>query len=166
MPFLELYLKDIKFDPKVQTYCNNPKFQCPNYSKSWACPPEAPYMKDPVSQFKKFFLIYSKFNLKPLKIRNEVDREEMENEIHKFLDNYNEDYNSKLILWDGYCRVCHKEDKKCTYQSNKPCRYPNEIRYSMEAVGIDVDKTVKKLNIKLEWPPKNYAYRFSLICFK
>ncbi|MFW9770939.1 MAG: DUF2284 domain-containing protein, partial [Candidatus Thorarchaeota archaeon] len=52
------------------------------------------------------------------------------------------------------------------YQSNKPCRYPNEIRYSMEAVGIDVDKTVKKLNIKLEWPPKNYAYRFSLICFK
>lgn len=182
LPFCEIKLNDICFDPKVQTYCNNQKFRCPNYNNSWACPPESPYMKEIVSQFDKFFLIYFKFNLKEhlngqnLEIdkrsfsnsfyRNELVRDYLEKEIIDFLENYKEDYNDKLILWDGYCRVCSKEGRKCTYYLKKPCRYPTDIRFSMEAVGIDVDKTVKNLDFALEWPPLNYVYRFGLVCFK
>jgi predicted metal-binding protein len=185
MPAVEIGLKDIVFDPKVQNYCNNPKFRCPNYSHSWACPPEAPYMKNKVSQFKRFFLIFYKFDLKTytrkLKLKfprrsenliinsfyqNDVSRDYLEEEILNFIKSFKEQYKAFFILWDGYCRVCYKEGKKCSYDLKESCRYPNQIRYSMEAVGIDVDKTVKNLNILIEWPPINYSYRFGLICFK
>ncbi|MHA1412798.1 MAG: DUF2284 domain-containing protein, partial [Promethearchaeota archaeon] len=48
----------------------------------------------------------------------------------------------------------------------QPCRYPDKIRYSMEAVGINVTETVRKLNFKIEWPPKKHVYRFGVACLK
>ncbi|MFW9941430.1 MAG: DUF2284 domain-containing protein [Candidatus Thorarchaeota archaeon] len=186
MPFLEIKLGDIIFDPKVQTYCINPNFRCPNYGHSWACPPEAPYLKEFVSKFKEFFLIYYELNLNTYlkeekdknedlseeSIKNELYtagflRNKLEKEIYMSLEENQGKYKEKFILWDGYCRVCsNKEDKGCTYDSGKPCRYPNKKRYSMEAVGIDVTTTVNNLKLNIEWPPINYVYRFGLICFR
>ncbi|MFX0059593.1 MAG: DUF2284 domain-containing protein [Candidatus Heimdallarchaeota archaeon] len=185
MPVIEIDLKNIIFDPKVQNYCNNPEFKCPNYGHSWACPPEAPYLEKSIADFRKFYLVYHEFNLKDYVnkkrkdkpkqsekriresfYRKEIVRDYLENEIYDFLESFKESYNEKLILWDGYCRVCNKAGESCTYDDCKPCRYPLEKRYSMEAVGIDVDKTVKNLKIQIEWPPLNKAYRFGLICFK
>ena len=185
MPAIEINKEDIIFDPQVQTYCNNPKFKCPNYGHSWACPPIAPFLEKEVSQLNKFFLIYYKYDLRKHvndvksknpdiseeKIRNdfyrkEFTRDHVEDEIQDFIRNYTELYKEIFILWDGYCRVCIKEGKQCTYDSEIPCRYPEQIRYSMEAVGIDVSKTVSQINLDIEWPPINYAYRFGLICLK
>ena len=45
------------------------------------------------------------------------------------------------------------------------CRYSDKNRYSMEAVGIEVTKTVRALNFEIQWPPKNHVYRFGLVCF-
>ncbi|MFX1345577.1 MAG: DUF2284 domain-containing protein [Promethearchaeota archaeon] len=186
MPFLEIKLGEIIFDPKVQTYCINPNFRCPNYGHSWACPPEAPYLKEFLSKFKEFFLIYYELNLNTY-LKEEKDKKEdlseesiknklytagflrnkLEKEIYMFLEENQGKYKEKFILWDGYCRVCsNKEDKGCTYDSGKPCRYPNKKRYSMEAVGIDVTTTVTNLKLNIEWPPTNYVYRFGLICFR
>ncbi len=185
MPAVEIIVEDIIFDPKVQSYCNNSNYQCPNYGHSWTCPPEAPYLEEEVSHYKKFFLIYYEFNLKEYveriklefpkrseeKIRNsfyrkDIVRDYLGKEVNTFLQNYGNSYNEKLILWDGYCRICFKEGKNCTYDDGIPCRYPDKKRFSMEAVGIDVDKTVKSVDIEIEWPPVNFAYRFGLICFK
>ena len=184
MPAIEISMKDIFFDLQVQAYCNNPKFRCPNYGHFWACPPIAPYLEKKVSQFKKYYLIYYKYdlseyvndiksknpNLSEKRIRNDFYRKEfmrdhVEDEIELFIKNYIEHYNEIFILWDGYCRICSKQKKTCTYDSKIPCRYPEQIQYSMEAVGIDVTKTVSKLNLDIEWPPINHAYRFGLICY-
>ena len=186
MPYIEIRYSDISFDPKVQTFCHNPKFKCPNYGHSWACPPEAPYLEKVVSSFRKFYLVYYQFDLKSyvkqIKANHPKRKEEkilgsfyakalmrdyLETELLSFIDEYQEDYEERLVLWDGYCRVCNNpKDKYCTYDSGKPCRYPDKKRYSMEAVGINVNDTVKNLQIELEWPPLNYAYRFGLVCFK
>lgn len=184
MPAIEISKEDIVFDRQVQTYCNNPKFRCPNYDHSWACPPIAPYLKEKISQFNKFYLIYYKYDLNRYvndikskfsdlseeEIRNDFYRKEfmrdhVEDEIHDFIKNYIEHSNEIFILWDGYCRICSKQGISCTYESETPCRYADQIRYSMEAVGIDVTKTVSNINIDIEWPPINYAYRFGLICY-
>jgi predicted metal-binding protein len=94
-------------------------------------------------------------------------RDELEREILNFLKNYHENFEEKLVLWDGFCRVCsNKKDKGCTHISGKSCRYPDKKRYSMEAVGIHVTQTVKNLNLGIEWPPINYYYRFGLVSFK
>ena len=186
MPFLKIKLEDIIFDPKVQTYCVSPNYKCPSYGHSWACPPEAPYLEEFVSKFNEFFLIYYELDLNEYiakekgknpdsseeSIKNELYkgkflRNKLEKEIYMFLENYHDTYEEKLILWDGFCRVCfNKKDKGCTYDSGKPCRYPDKKHYSMEATGISVTDMVKKLNLNIEWPPTNYVYRFGLICFK
>lgn len=186
MPFLKVELKDIIFDPKVQTYCVSPSYKCPSYGHSWACPPEAPYLEAEVAKFKEFYLIYYQLNLsdyikkekakypekseatiKNMVYTNNLLHDKLENEIIDFLDKYKKPYEEKLILWDGYCRICsNKLDKGCTYDTGKPCRYPDKRKYSMEAVGIEVTTTVANLNLNIQWPPKDFLYRFGLICFK
>ncbi len=186
MPYLEIDHKDIVFDPKVQTFCNNPKFKCPNYGHSWACPPEAPYLEKEVSQFKKFFLVFVKFDLETYvkeqkvmhprrseeKLRThfygkELVRDLFEQEMNKFLEECGNKFGERLILWEGHCRTCNNPvDKGCTHDSGKGCRYPKKRHYSIEAVGINVDKTVKNAKIQLEWPPKKCVYRFGIVCFK
>lgn len=185
MPFLEINLNDIIFDSKVQTYCISSNFKCPNYGHSWACPPEAPYLEKEISKYEKFFLVFTKFNLidfvekekvkQPNKTENSIKtaffmknllRDILEQEIMLFLKK-KITYKEKLVLWDGFCRLCsNKKDKGCTYDAGDPCRYPDQKRYSMEAVGIDVNKTVTNLNFNLEWPPNEFVYRFGLVCFK
>ena len=159
MPYTEIRLEDIVFDPKVQTYCNNPRFKCPNYGHSWACPPEAPYLEKEVSMYNRFFLIYYQFELEPYikKVQSKHPkhsrdriinalfwkgfvRDYLEQEMVEFLEKNQVKHKDILTLWDGFCRVCfNKKDRGCTYDSGKPCRYPKKIRYSMEAVGINVD---------------------------
>ena len=186
MPFLKIKLEDIIFDPEVQTYCVSPNYKCHSYGHSWACPPEAPYLEEAVSKFNEFFLIYYELDLNEY-LANEKDknpnlseetiknmlytgkilRNKLEKEIYTFLENYQEKFEEKLVLWDGFCRVCfYKIDNGCTYDSGEPCRYPDKKRYSIEAVGMNVTNTVRNLNINIEWPPINYVYRFGLICFK
>jgi predicted metal-binding protein len=186
LPFLEIKFKDLIFDEKVQTYCINSNFKCPSYGHSWACPPEAPYLEQEISKYLKFYLIFVKFNLDAYveeeKLKN-VKRNEnyirnaflmknplrnnLEEEIELFLTSYQHQHKEILVLWDGFCRVCFNDkDKGCTYDTRDPCRYQDKIRYSMEAVGIDVSQTVKKLNFNLEWPPNEFVYRFGLICCK
>ena len=185
MPSIKINFHNIMFDPEVQNYCNKEDFKCPNYAHSWACPPETPFLEEVVSTYSEFYLIYYDFDLKyyieenlkknPKLTRKKVlskfyrldlVRDSLEIEIIYFINNVKPNYKEILILWDGYCRVCFKKGERCTYDSGKPCRYPDEIRFSMEAVGINVDKTVRSVGIDLEWPPVNHAYRFGLICLK
>ncbi len=185
MPYMEISFDDIIFDRKIQTLCITPQFKCPYYGHSWACPPEAPYMEQEISKYSKFFLIYRKFNLAEYvaikkkqhpkrserSIRNRfylktIMRNDLEKEVSQFLQQYTENYRERLILWGGHCRVCEQKGyRKCSYDKNEPCRFPDQMRYSMEAVGIDVTNTVKNLDLEIEWPPIKYYYRFALFCF-
>ncbi|MFX0134112.1 MAG: DUF2284 domain-containing protein [Candidatus Hodarchaeota archaeon] len=185
MPFVQIQLNDIKFNPKVQFMCVSPSFSCPSYNHTWSCPPVAPYLEEEVKKYSKFFLIYSKFDLashieqvkekhpkwSELKIKFKYQMKsaihnDLVKEVTKFLEQYKEPYEKRLVLYDGFCRVCHnKEDGGCTYDSGKPCRYPDQRRYSMEAVGIEVIRTVIESNVDIGYPSKKYDYRFGLVCF-
>lgn len=184
MPHEEITLKDIIISREVQKYCNNPQFKCPNYGHSWACPPEVPYLEKEIGSYARFYLIYTKFDLKahieqekklhPKRktksildrlYRKNIIRDELEREILDFMASIKEDDEKFLALWDGHCRICSNPiDKGCTHDKGQPCRYPDKIRFSMEAVGINVNETVKNVGIELEWPPKHYLYRFGLVC--
>ncbi|MBD3195258.1 MAG: hypothetical protein GF317_09395 [Candidatus Lokiarchaeota archaeon] len=177
MPWKEIQKEKILFDKKVQTFCVSNKFECPNYGHNWACPPEAPYLEDEIMNFEKYFLVYSKIIISSEKDTKEIEksnslniqkelRDEIEGEISRFLKQNKSKYERIKILWDGHCRICSKEGKKCTYDTGESCRYPDKIRYSMEAVGIHVTKTVKKAGLNIEWPPKNHVFRFALISAK
>jgi len=186
LPFIEINYFDIAFDENVQNLCVNSKYSCPNYSHCWACPPNSPFMKNKLAQHEKFFLVYYKYDLhnfsekmrerhsnwsdkmcrNPRYYNNSI-RKGLELEINQFLLTYKEKYQSRLILGGGSCRICKTQKYHgCSFDLNEPCRFPEKRRYSMEAVGINVDETVKQFGIHLEWPPINWVYQIGLICFK
>ena len=186
MPYQEISLKDIIFDPKVQTYCVSPKFKCPSYGHSWVCPPEAPYLEDEVSKFNEFYIVFCEINLseqiRKEKIQNPDSSEtqirnklltgsllgiKLEKEIKQLFEEDHNKSKEKLVLGSGYCRVCFNKNKGgCTYDNGIPCRYPDNKRYSMEAVGVNVTDTIRKIGLNIEWPPINFVYLFGLVCFR
>jgi len=187
---IPIKLEQIVFDRDVQKQCVSPGFHCPSYEKSWSCPPVSPYLEEEINSFDKFFLIYTTFNIKKyiqqekvkypkksdVRIRYELYATDvtsrnslvmggLEKEITEFVDNYNGEFKEKLVLWAGTCRLCRiKMDMPCSMIDDESCRFPEEIRYSMEAVGIDVMRTVRNTGLKLD--PVNYEYRFGLVCYK
>ncbi len=187
MPVAEIKYEDLVFDPAVQKLCVTPKFSCPHYGHSWACPPEAPFMKETLAKYRKFYLVYFGVNLdeyvqaqrkkhsrwSDTTIRNSIYsskllQEGYEVDLKKFLDSYNEPYSEKLVFWcGGSCDLCENpQDGGCTHDAGQPCRKPSEIHYSMEAVGMLVNETVKKAGINIEWPPVHWTYRIGLVCYK
>ena len=188
MPFAQIRYEDIYFDRKVQEMCISPSFKCPFYGHSWSCPPNSPYLEKALSTYTEFFLIYSLFDLESY-IKKEKEKtgrsefyikntflltksfesNELENEFEKFLSQYTKPYKKRLLLYDGTCKYCKiQKTGACTFDSGEPCRFPNEMRYSMEATGIEVIQTVRdfKDKLKIEYPSNKYSYRFGLACFK
>jgi len=188
MPFIQIQYEDIYFDRKVQEMCISPNFKCPFYEHSWSCPPNSPYLEKALSTYAEFYLIYSLFDLESY-IKKEKERtgrsefyikntflltksfesNELEDEVNKFLEQYDKDYKKKLLLYDGTCKYCKiQKAGACTFDSGEPCRFPSEKRYSMEATGIEVIQTVRDLKdkLKIQYPSNKYSYRFGLACFK
>lgn len=188
MPFAQINYEDLYFDSKVQEMCISPSFKCPFYGHSWSCPPNSPFLKNALSTYTEFYLIYSKFNLEEY-IKKEKERTgrsefyikntflltksfeafDLEEEFDKFLAQYKKNYKKRMLLYDGTCKYCKIQNLgTCTFDSGEPCRSPKEKRYSMEAVGIEVIRTVRDIKDKLgiEYPSNKYSYRFGLACFK
>jgi predicted metal-binding protein len=188
MPSIQIQYEDLYFDPKVQEMCISPSFKCPFYGHSWSCPPNSPYLEKALSTYKEFYLIYSMFDLETY-IKEEKERTgrsefyvkntflltkgfdltDLEDEFEKFLGQYNKDYKKRLLLYDGTCKYCKIQNEgACTFDTGEPCRFPKEKRFSMEAIGIEVIRTVRKLKNKLnfDYPSNKYSYRFGLACFK
>jgi len=190
MPFAQIQYEDLYFDRIVQEMCVSPNFKCPFYDHSWSCPPNSPYLEKALSTYTDFFLIYSMFHLEGYiqKEKERTNRSEfyikntflltksfeamdLEDEFSKFLKRYKKEYKKRLLLYDGTCKYCKIQNLgACTYESGKPCRFPKEMRFSMEAVGIEVISTVRELKnkqvIDIEYPSNKYSYRFGLACYK
>jgi predicted metal-binding protein len=185
MPFIQIKFENLYFSREVQEMCVSPSFKCPSYGHSWTCPPAAPYLEKAISTHNEFYIIYSKFDLEAYikKERALTNRsefyvknmflltksfltEDLNVEFEKFLAQHNNPYKKRLLLYDGTCKFCSTQNAgECTYDAGEPCRYPKEKRFSMEAVGIEVIKSILELKID-GYPSNKYSYRFGLACFK
>ncbi|MHA1805388.1 MAG: DUF2284 domain-containing protein [Promethearchaeota archaeon] len=179
-----LKFSDIIFDSNVFSYCKNEKFTCPNYGHSWACPPASTSLEREFSHYKHFYLIGVKLNLdkyikrlqkkfpkkKRERLINELYRKkilerELNNFIITFLEKKKEKHENFFILWAGSCDTCELEGKRCTYEENEPCRYPEKMKRGMTSAGINTVETVKRFGLNLNWKNEKYTYRFGLACF-
>jgi len=188
MPYAQIQYEDVYFDPKVQEMCISPSFKCPFYGHSWSCPPNAPYLEKALATYTDFYLIYSMFDLESyinkekertgrseffikntFYLTNTFESNDLEKEFEQFLTQHTEEYKKRLLLYDGTCKYCKKQKAgACTFDSGEPCRFPQEKRFSMEAIGIEVIRTVGDLKsqLNIDYPSKKYSYRFGLACFK
>ena len=136
---------DIAVDEYLEKYVNIPEFaqkcrQCQSYASSWSCPP---------------------FDFDPAECQKHRSQEEISRIIAEvkagektLLANrlYEMEDDDSISLSEGVCSLCDS----CTRSENLPCRYPEKLRYSIEALGGNVGLTCSRLlGQQPEWVSEN-----------
>lgn len=165
------------------------KVGCPNYGKTLACPPYTPTAEEfrkIVSEYS--YAVFMKFESKaradaeiapylskaendpsiPENLKDRVqefwaawkaDKLQMLSAVHTLEKAaMNKGYPLAVGLVSGYCQLC----EKCT-RDRATCVYPSKVRYSEEAVGVNVKATAKNAGIKTQFPFDKNPSSFALI---
>jgi predicted metal-binding protein len=165
------------------------KVGCPNYGKTLACPPYTPTAEEfrkIVSEYS--YAVFMKFESKaradaeiapylskaendpsiPENLKDRVqefwaawkaDKLQMLSAVHTLEKAaMNKGYPLAVGLVSGYCQLC----EKCT-KDRTTCVYPTKVRYSEEAVGVNVKATAKNAGIKTKFPFDKNPSSFALI---
>ncbi|NLL38213.1 MAG: DUF2284 domain-containing protein [Clostridiales bacterium] len=162
-PICEFYFltpDELIFSDKVRIICEQ---QCPNYGKSWACPPgikPVEHCIEKCSAFEHVFLFTSVAEVPDCMdfdacLEARKDHEEMTHEIRK---KFRERFGEVLALSTG-CMLCDK----CAYP-NEPCRHPDERLSTIESHGILIMQTASDLGVTLDCGNNIVTY-ISLIFF-
>lgn len=152
----ELDTSTIIFREEVRATCAENK--CGAYGTNWSCPPGCGTLsqgEEKVRKYSKGLILQTSGELE-----DAFDAETMimlaENH-DKALDTFNaklkEIYPDAIVIGAGACTIC----KKCTYP-DEPCRFPNRMVYSMEALGMVVSDVCKANDIPYYYGPNTLTY--------
>jgi predicted metal-binding protein len=165
------------------------KVGCPDYGKTLSCPPYTPTAEE----FRKIvseyhYALFMKFKSRAKadpKIAKHLSKAEtdpaipqdIKDKVQKFWAAWKEDklkmlsavldlekaamskgYPLAIGLVSGYCQLC----EKCTLD-RATCVYPTKVRYSEEAVGVNVQATAKNAGIKAKFPFEKNPASFALL---
>ena len=133
---------------KFSACCRN----CRNYSKTWSCPP---FRFDPADVWGNYdtLLLQMRMLTVPGELREQVfSAEALRRAAAEFLRAEKEAmllellelekaFPGSMALSAGSCQVC--PEGTCARQTQEPCRNPNLMRYSIEALGGDVGKALE-----------------------
>lgn len=135
--------------------------QCGNYDQTWACPSFDFDVIQYWEKYRSFHIIGLKLRLSEKLRQKTLTEKEQEEVISRILwkekaklseELFAEEkkYPGSISLSAGSCQNCRKGT--CTRLEGKPCRFPEKMRYSIEALGGNVGLTVTKyLKQELEW---------------
>ena len=140
---------------RIGHYCR----QCPGYGMTWSCPP---FDFDPCTVsdgFKTVTLMATVISFdeqtraacKTAEQSAAMGRKAMEEVWQSLLPQLMEMERQapRSRVFTFRCRLC---SEGCTRPEGKPCRHPDRLRYSLEAVGFDVSAAARDLlDIELEW---------------
>ncbi|MCK4670013.1 MAG: DUF2284 domain-containing protein [Nanoarchaeota archaeon] len=122
-------------------------FGCDSYGKNWTCPPHNDITPEKarkiIKDYKRAILLqFDSTDYKKIyNILLSIEKEILNNNFYKV-----------FALSMGYCPLCDK----CTVPN--PCAFPELRRPPMEALGIDVFKTLKNIGIELKILKKGEKY--------
>jgi predicted metal-binding protein len=152
----DLNVDTIKVYTEVRDACAENK--CHQYGKNWACPPGCGTLDecaDRLHKYKKGLILQTTAVLE-----DALDFEGMQElgENHgkhaqAFAGKIKDLYPGAMMVGSGGCARC----ENCTYP-DKPCRFPNEITSSMEALGMLVSEVCKDNNIPYYYGPGTLTY--------
>lgn len=154
---IETYTKTIDVDTYIEDYVNVEEFleyckACRNYNRKWCCPA---FDFSPVSDY---WRRYDKLKVVGKKmLLDEADKENWESLMAQVkaeltAELYEEEVKNpgSISLSAGSCTICGEDN--CTKKTGEDCRFPEKMRYSIEALGGNVGLTASKLlGIRLQW---------------
>ena len=167
---MEEYLETCVDVPQFLSYCR----RCTNYGKVWSCPEHS---FDPEAYFRAYdaILIVGHKIILPEELtariipkeKQETFLKDLLTEPKKNLDRdmlaLEADHPGSRALSGGSCLYC--QPASCARIKGEPCRFPDKMRYSIEALGGNVGLTVTRyLGQKLEWMEDNHLpHHFILV---
>lgn len=134
--------------------------ECPTYGKTWACPAFDFDVKEYWEKYNDLFLLAMRIKPDPKYRGQKFEGEELDRILKETMNKGKELLSGELAVWEkkmpgsvalsaGSCILC---DGKCAKEDGEPCRHPEEMRYSLEALGANVGKTISDLmGLELLW---------------
>lgn len=134
---------------RIAGYCR----ACPNYGRSWACPPFGFDLEEYLSGYATALIVATKITpareghpfseagrlIRPERVRHERLLLDMERR-----------YGGRAFAYAGTCLYCPAGE--CARIAGKLCRHPEWVRPSLEACGFDLCRTTGELlGIPLRW---------------
>lgn len=154
---VEKFEKKIGVEEYIEGYVNVAEFleyckKCGNCNTVWSCPPYDFEPEDYWRKYKTLTVLAWKINFE-----QDISPEEsieilkkVKDEMSVYLYEAEGKSAGSVSLSAGSCSLCRSEG--CTRSKGEPCRNPEKMRYSIEAIGGNVGLTVSKLmGIKIEW---------------
>ena len=133
--------------------------QCPSYGNSWGCPPHGFNPATISDGFKTVKLMGTTIEFDEATraecttpemsrtVATQAMREVWETILPELYELERQVPRSRCFTFR-----CHLCPEGCTRPEGKPCRHPELLRYSLEAVGFDVTAATRDLlGIDLEW---------------
>lgn len=137
--------REIVFHPEVRQICEGNSCGC--YGVTWSCPPALgtyEECKETCLSYEKAFVFTGKYELEDsydfegmMAAKDEFQK--MCREIRKV---WLEAFGECALYGNGGCRICIK----CTYPDG-PCRFPKELIYSLEGMGILVNRLAEAVGV-------------------
>ena len=134
--------------------------QCPSYGNSWGCPPYAFDASGVSDGFATVTLIGTTITFdeatraacqgakaKSRQVATQAMEEVWKKFLPELMERERQEPGSRCFTFR--CRLC---PEGCTRPEGQPCRHPELLRFSLEAVGFDVTAAARELlGIDLEW---------------
>lgn len=133
--------------------------QCPSHGNSWGCPPYAFYPETVSNGFKTVTLMGTTIEFDETTraecttpetsrvVATQAMQEVWKTLLPELYEKERQVKGSRCFTFR--CTLC---PEGCTRPEGKPCRHPDRLRYSLEAVGFDVSAMSHDLlGIDLEW---------------
>jgi predicted metal-binding protein len=156
----------IVFDRRCEYMC---KYGCKNYNRKFSCPPDSlQFMENVLKKQYNWTILTATSTLLPENTTRYkkifLDRQK-EFEIQKISNNFHDFFNKNdidhILLSSGSCKKC----QKCSKIYNEECKKPELKITSMEAVGIDCQKTLSDAGFDFEMPARNSINRCMAVLF-
>lgn len=135
-------------DPvRVQGYCRT----CEKHGRFWSCPP---FTVSPLTEFAAWthaVVVCRRIPLAPGTTKEQMLERFLSSRVGfgELMRGLEARSAAVTALIAGHCSGC----AECTRAEDQPCRTPERLRYSLEAVGFDVTALTENLaGIKLHWP--------------
>ncbi len=153
---VEQLTADLDMDEFYEKYVDKEKFQkicesCEHYEKNWSCPPFDFDVDDIWKSYNKIKVIAFKYIFSDEILDHAFEERELEVFLKKLertklklmniIYNMENETEDSLALFIGTCNLC----AKCTREFGMNCKMPFKLRYSIEALGGDVDNFIKDI---------------------
>lgn len=151
------YIRDYRDADKFIRFCH----QCERYNNYWSCPPFDFDTTEYISDHEQAHIIGTCITFDTgtraacttVEQRKAISLQAIESTrqvIDPHLLALEGEFPGSIAFYAGTCHLC--PTRTCTRPRQQPCRYPREVRHSLESMGFDIGKTASLLlDIELLW---------------